>query len=50
LNIAAAGDSYTGKFYLEYYQTLPEGQYRLVKEIECIDGEHGSVSFEFTVN
>lgn len=49
LNILESGQSQNGGFYLEYYQPLPTGKYRIVKSVDCSDGYTGVISLEFTI-
>ncbi|WP_432662967.1 immunoglobulin-like domain-containing protein [Wukongibacter baidiensis] len=48
LNILDTGKSKRGRFYLSYYQPLPTGRYRLIKEVNVGD-KVGYVAYEFDI-
>lgn len=50
LNIIEPDGSQSIEFYLEYYQPLPIGEYRLVKHIDNVNGDSGMLYLNFKIN
>jgi hypothetical protein len=49
LYILKSDDAMGDTYYLEYYQPLPIGTYRLVKKVSAEDGTEGYLPVEFQV-